>query len=92
MPSRVAAIQRFTGWMNPTLDVLDGLPRVALVPAPVQILGGLAELDDEIAGQVLRLGLAALFAPEAQQGGFVVAHDDAGVGAADEGSPASEES
>ena len=36
------------------------------------------------AGQVLGLGLAALFPPEAQQGRLVGAHDDVGVGAADE--------
>jgi hypothetical protein len=37
------------------------------------------------AGQVLGLGLAALFPPEAEQGCLVVAHDDAGVGAAYKG-------
>jgi hypothetical protein len=29
-------------------------------------------------------GLAALFPPQAEQGGLVAAHDDAGIGAADE--------
>ena len=42
------------------------------------------ELHDEVAGQVLRLGLAPLLAPEADQGGFIAAHDDPGVRAADE--------
>ena len=42
------------------------------------------ELDDEVAGQVLRLDLAALFLPQPDQGGFIVAHDDPGVRAADE--------
>ena len=32
-------------------------------PAPIEVLGHRPELDDEIAGQVLRLGLAALFLP-----------------------------
>ena len=52
--------------------------------SPIEGLGHDAELDDEVAGKVLRLDLAALFPPEAEQGGLVVAHDDAGVGAADE--------
>ena len=74
------------------MHVFNGLAGIALVPQPVEILGGLAELDDEVAGQVLGLGFATLFPPEAEQGGLVVAHDDAGIGAADEGSPASEDS
>ena len=72
---------------QPMLDAFDGLPGVALVPVPVEVLGHEAELDDEVAGQVLRLGLAALLPPEAEEGGFVVAHDDPGVGAADEAAP-----
>jgi hypothetical protein len=60
---------------------------IALVPAPVEILGGLAELDYEVAGEVFGLGLAALFPPEAEQGGLVVAHDDPGIGAAYKSTP-----
>jgi hypothetical protein len=41
-------------------------------------------LDDEIAGQVLRLDLAPLFSPQPDKGGLIVAHDDPGVRAADE--------
>ena len=63
---------------------------VALVPAPVEVLGHGPELDDQVARQVLRLDLAALLAPEAQQGGLVVAHDDPGVRAADEAAPVEE--
>jgi hypothetical protein len=48
--------------LDPTLNILDSLPGIALVPAPVQVLGGLAELDDEIAGEVLGLDFAALLA------------------------------
>ena len=51
------------------LDVCDALSGVDLVPASVQSLGGAAELDDEIAGQVLGFGLAAFLAPEAEEGG-----------------------
>jgi hypothetical protein len=35
-------------------------------------------------GKVLGLGLAALFPPEAEQGGLVGTHDDPGIGATDE--------
>src|SRR4029450_10350621 len=58
---------------------------VALVPGSVEALGGGPELDNEVAGQVLRLGLATLLAPELDQGRFVIAHDDSGVRATDEG-------
>ena len=70
---------------DPALDVFDCLAGIALVPVPIEGLGHEAELDDQVARQVLRLGLAAFLAPEAEEGGFVAAHDDAGVGAADKG-------
>jgi hypothetical protein len=60
----------------PVLRSYQSLLRSSVTPA---------ELDDEVAGQVLGLGLAALFPPEAEQGGFVFPHDDAGVGAAYKG-------
>jgi hypothetical protein len=41
-------------------------------------------LDYEIFGQVLRLDFASLLAPETNKGRFVIAHDYAGVRAADE--------
>jgi hypothetical protein len=59
---------------EPMLNAFDGLPRVALVPLPVEAFGHAAELDDEVAGEVLRLGLAPLLPPEAEEGGFVVPH------------------
>ena len=69
------------------LHVGDDLPGIGLVPAPIKVFGDGPELDDEVAGQVLRLDLAALFLPQPDQGGFVVAHDDPGVRAADEVAP-----
>ena len=72
---------------QPMLDAFDRLPGVALVPMPVEGFSHEPELDDEVAGQVLRLGLAPFLAPQADQGGFIVAHDDPGVGAADEEAP-----
>ena len=45
------------------LHVRDDLTGIGLVPAPVEVLRDGPELDDEVAGEVLRLGLAALLAP-----------------------------
>ena len=64
---------------DPLLDVGDDPPSIGLVPASVKPLSGEAELDNEIAGQVLRLNFAALFSPQPQQGGLVIAHDDSGI-------------
>jgi hypothetical protein len=74
---------------SPPLHIGDDLAGISLVPAPIELLGRITELDDQIAGQVLGLDLAALLAPEAVQGSFVVAHDDPGVRAADEAAPRS---
>ena len=71
------------------LHLGDDLAGVALVPVPVEVLGHGAELDDQVVREVLGLDLAALFPPQAEQGGFVVAHDDPGVRAADEAAPIS---
>ena len=71
--------------LDPPLDVCDAVAGIAFVPGAVELLGGGPELHDEVAGQVLRLGLASLLPPKPNQGGFVVSHDDPGVGAADEG-------
>ena len=69
---------------DPPLDVGNDLPGIGLVPTPVQRPRCQAELDDEVARKVLGLDLAPFFPPEADEGGLVVAHDDPGVGAADE--------
>jgi len=66
------------------LDVRKYLSGIRLVPAPVQILGRYPKLDYEIAREVLWLKFAPLFPPEAEEGGFIIAHDDPGVGAANE--------
>ena len=85
------------GCRHPALDRMKHLPLhlghdlagIALVPVPVEVLGHGAELDDQVVREVLGLDLAALFPPQAEQGGFIVAHDDAGVRAADEAAPIS---
>ena len=66
------------------LDVRDPAAGIELVPAAVEVLGDQAELDDQDARQVERSLLPALLPPEPQQGLLVLAHDDPGVGAADE--------
>ena len=40
------------------LDIRKDLAGIGLVPAPIELLGGEAELDDEIAREVFRLDLA----------------------------------
>ena len=50
------------------LDVNDRLAGIALEPAPVEVLGDRPELDEEVVGEIFRLDLAALLAPEAQAG------------------------
>jgi hypothetical protein len=55
-PSSVAAIQRITGWRTHLWTSLD-LPGRALVPAPIHRFDRQSELDDEVAGKVLWLGL-----------------------------------
>jgi hypothetical protein len=66
------------------LNVNDHLGRIGLVPAPIELLGNGPKLHDEVAGQVLRPGLAALLPPKAEESALIAAHDDPGIRAADE--------
>ena len=66
------------------LNIRDDLPGICLIPATIEVLGDNPELNNEIAGQVLWLNLAALFPPKPQQGCLVIAHDDPSVRTADE--------
>ena len=45
---------------NPPLDIGNGFPGIEFVPAPIEVLGDHSKLNDQIAGQVLRIDLAAL--------------------------------
>ena len=56
---------------------------VALVPGAIEVLGDGPELNDEVAGEVLGGSLAALLAPEPDEGRLIAAHDDPGVRTAD---------
>ena len=76
------------GMTDPPLDILDGPSRIALVPSPIEGFGDDSELDDQIGGEVLVLDFATFFPPQAEQGVFVGAHDDTGIGTADEVSAA----
>jgi hypothetical protein len=70
-------------WMDGApLSVLHALAGVQLEPMAIELLGGDAELDDEVGREVLRLDLAAFLLPEPDKRGFIVAHDDSRVSAA----------
>ena len=49
--------------LDPALNRGEDLAGVAFEPVAVEGLGNQPELDDEVAGQVLRLDFAALFPP-----------------------------
>ena len=49
--------------LDPPLHVLDGPTGISLVPAPIEVLGDLAELDDKIVGEIFRFDLAAFLPP-----------------------------
>ena len=53
---------------NPLLDVGYHLAGVAFKPMPVEVFGDPPELDNEVSGQVLGLGFAALFPPKPDAG------------------------
>ena len=72
------------GMADARLSVPNGLTCVALVPAAVELLGDGPELNDEIAGKILRLELAAFFAPETDEIFFIITHDDTGIRSANE--------
>jgi hypothetical protein len=49
------------------VDLGDHLTRVAFEPLPIEVLGHDAELDDQVAGEVLQLDFTPFLAPQAQQ-------------------------
>ena len=85
MPSRVAAIHSLDGMRTRRCTSVMTWPVLRSYQRRLSSSVDAAELDDEVAGEVLGLDLAALLPPEPEQGGFVVPHDDPGVRAADEG-------
>src|SRR5262249_23720646 len=72
-------------WMTHSLlDVGDHLPGIGLIPAAIKLLGYEPELHHEIAGQVLGLDLSPFLPPQPEESAFLIAHDDPGIGSADE--------
>ncbi len=57
--------------LDPPLHLRNDVPAIALEPLPIEGLGHEAKLDEEVVGEVLRLGLAAFLAPQPQQGSLV---------------------
>ena len=51
--------------LDVALDVRNAPAGIAFVPGAVELFGRGPELHDEVAGQVLRLGLAAFLLPKA---------------------------
>jgi len=51
---------------------------------PVESFCCKTKLNDEVVGEILRLDLATLLPPEAQEGGFIGAHNHPRVGTANE--------
>jgi hypothetical protein len=49
--------------LDAALDVSNAAAGIALVPGAIELLGDSPELHDQIAGKVLRLGLASFLAP-----------------------------
>ena len=69
--------------LDPPCTSLMAYAGVALIPAPVELLGDGSELDDQIVGEILRLDLAALLPPQPHQRGLIIAHDDPSIRATD---------
>ena len=69
---------------NPLLDGSDFLAGLSLDPAAVQIFGDEPQLDDQLTREVQTCLLTALLPPECEERLLVLAHDDPGIGAADE--------
>jgi hypothetical protein len=69
--------------LDVALNVDHAATGVALVPVTVQVLGRGPKLDDQIARQVLRPDFATFLLPKPDQGGLVIAQDDAGIRASD---------
>src|SRR5262249_13724445 len=64
---------------NSALDILEGLTGITLEPVPIQGLGHDPDLNNKVPREVGWLDLAALLAPEAEEGGFIISHDYPGV-------------
>ena len=82
-PSRVAAIHLIHRVLHPPLHVFNDVAGVALVPAPIELFGHRAELNDQIFGEIFGLDLTSLFAPQADEQVLVVTHNHPRIRSAD---------
>jgi hypothetical protein len=64
---------------GPLPHVSYRLAGAALVPNSIELLGDGPKLNDQVCRKFLRLGLAALLPPQANEVVFVIAHDHAGI-------------
>ena len=78
------AAQGQVGLLDVALDVPDCLAGILLIPESIQGFGDQAELHQEVAREVLRLGLSTFFPPEAHQGRLIGPHNDPSIRTADE--------
>ena len=83
-PIERGAIQRSIGWRMCRWTSVITCPVLASYQRRLRSSVTDPELDDQIAGQVLWLDLAALFLPEPDERFLIITHDDPGVRAADE--------
>ena len=70
--------------LDAALDVRDPPAGIALVPGAVELLGAVPSCTMRLPDRSSGSASPRFLAPEADQGGFIAAHDDPGVGAADE--------
>jgi hypothetical protein len=71
----------------PHLDVGDNLAGLGLVPPPIQVFRDEAQLDCQFPRKILRRRLATLFPPKPQERTHIIAHNEPGVGTANETPP-----
>jgi hypothetical protein len=76
------------GMLHAALDVRHDLAGVALEPMPIEIFGDPLELEDQIAGEVLRLNFTPFFEPKTPECGLVGSKDNSGNRTADESASA----
>ena len=69
---------------NPFLHILYRPTGISFEPLAVEVLRDDPKLDNQVAGEVLRFDFSTLLAPEAEERGFVLPHNDPGVRTADE--------
>jgi hypothetical protein len=84
MPSRVAAIHVMAECLTLRWTSVTRRPVLRSYQERCESLRRSAKLDQEVTRQILGFGLAALLAPQLDQGGLVIPHDDPRIRAADE--------